>query len=220
MTRKKIAADGGVDFSSVLNQLGGQLGINTNLLNMVTTGTIATTAAVTAGVAAVAAATKAWADYNDEINRQNTMTTVVTGLKGDAADELTMGVRALARTYDVDFRQAIEAANTLMQQFGVTGEQALSLLQDGMQGMIAGDGGGLLSMIQQYAPSFRDAGIEGESAGGYHPEQRGWFVYEQNMNAIVMGIRNIRPSDESHTRCTRRTWHRWRRDDANSMTAQ
>ena len=189
---EKIAADGGVDFSSVLNQLGSQLGINTNLLNMVTTGTIATTAAVTAGVAAVAAATKAWADYNDEINRQNTMTTVVTGLKGDAADELTMGVRALARTYDVDYRQAIEAANTLMQQFGVTGEQALSLLQDGMQGMIAGDGGKLLSMIQQYAPSFRDAGIEASQLVAIIQNSEGGIFTDQNMSAITMGIKNIR----------------------------
>jgi hypothetical protein len=140
----------------------------------------------------VAAATKAWADYNDEINRQNTMTTVVTGLKGDAADELTMGVRALARTYDVDYRQAIEAANTLMQQFGVTGEQALSLLQDGMQGMIAGDGGKLLSMIQQYAPSFRDAGIEASQLVAIIQNSEGGLFTEQNMNAIVMGIRNIR----------------------------
>ena len=180
------------DWSGVLNQLGSQLGINTNLLNMVTTGTIATTAAVTAGAAAVAMATKAWVDYNDEINRQNTMTTVVTGLNGDAADELTMGVRALARTYDVDFRQAIEAANTLMQQFGVTGEQALSLLQDGMQGMIAGDGGKLLSMIQQYAPSFRDAGIEASQLVAIIQNSEGGLFTEQNMNAIVMGIRNIR----------------------------
>lgn len=189
---EKIAADGGVDFSSVLNQLGSQLGINTNMLNMVTTGTIATTAAVTAGVAAVAAATKAWADYNDEINRQNTMTTVVTGLKGDASEKLTMGARALARTYDVDFRQAIEAANTLMQQFGVSGEQALSLLQDGMQGMIAGDGGKLLSMIQQYAPSFRDAGIEASQLVAIIQNSEGGIFTDQNMSAITMGIKNIR----------------------------
>jgi hypothetical protein len=116
----------------------------------------------------------------------------VTGLKGDAADELTMGVRALARTYDVDYRQAIEAANTLMQQFGVTGEQALSLLQDGMQGMIAGDGGKLLSMIQQYAPSFRDAGIEASQLVAIIQNSEGGLFTEQNMNAIVMGIRNIR----------------------------
>ena len=179
-------------WTGVLNQLGGQLGINTQMLGSLTTGTITTTAAVTAGVAAVAAATKAWADYNDEINRQNTMTTVVTGLKGDASEELTMGARALARTYDVDFRQAIEAANTLMQQFGVSGEQALSLLQDGMQGMIAGDGGKLLSMIQQYAPSFRDAGIEASQLVAIIQNSEGGIFTDQNMSAITMGIKNLR----------------------------
>ena len=189
---EKIAADGGVDFSSVLNQLASQFGINTKLLSSLTSGTVATTAAVTAGVAAVAAATKAWADYNDEINRQNTMTTVVTGLKGDASEDLTIGARALARTYDVDFRQAIEAANTLMQQFGVTGEQALSLLQDGMQGMIAGDGEKLLSMIQQYAPSFRDAGIEASQLVAIIQNSEGGIFTDQNMSAITMGIKNIR----------------------------
>ena len=34
----------------------------------------------------------------------------------------------------------------------------MSLIRDGMQGMIQGDGPKLLSMIQQYAP-FRDAGV-------------------------------------------------------------
>lgn len=120
------------------------------------------------------------------------MTTVTTGLKGDDADNLTIGVRALARTYDVDFREAINAANTLIQQFGVSGEQALSLLQDGMQGMIAGDGGKLLSMIQQYAPSFRDAGIEASQLVAIIQNSEGGIFTDQNMNAIVMGIRNIR----------------------------
>ena len=180
------------EWSGVLNQLGSQLGINTSLLSSLTTGTIATTAAVAAGVTAVVAATKAWIDYNDELNRQNTMTTVVTGLKGNAGEELTAGVRALARTYDVDFRQAIEAANTLIQQFGVSGEEALSLLQDGMQGMIVGDGGKLLSMIQQYAPSFRDAGIAASELVAIIQNSEGGLFTDQNMSAITMGIKNIR----------------------------
>lgn len=184
--------DAGVDFNSVLSSLGQRFGINSELMGALTSGTLATTAAVTAGAAAVVAATKMWADYNDELNRQTNVTTVTTGLKGDGADNLTIGVRALARTYDVDFREAINAANTLIQQFGVSGEQALSLLQDGMQGMIAGDGGKLLSMIQQYAPSFRDAGIEASQLVAIIQNSEGGIFTDQNMNAIVMGIRNIR----------------------------
>ena len=182
----------GVDFNSVLASLGQRFGVNSELMGVLTSGTLATAAAVTAGAAAVAAATKMWADYNDELNRQTNVTTVTTGLKGDDAESLTIGVRALARTYDVDFREAINAANTLIQQFGVSGEQALSLLQDGMQGMIAGDGGKLLSMIQQYAPSFRDAGIEASQLVAIIQNSEGGLFTDQNMNAIVMGIRNIR----------------------------
>ena len=184
------AAGGGVDFGAVLSQLGSQLGINSQLMQALSTGTVATTAAIAAGAVAAGAAAKAWSDYNDEIGRQNTMTSVVTG--GNGGEDLTMGVRALARTYDVDFRQAIEAANTLMQQFGVSGEQALRLLQDGMQGMIAGDGGKLLSMIQQYAPSFRDAGIEASQLVAIIQNSEGGLFTDQNMSAIVMGIKNIR----------------------------
>ena len=182
----------GIDFNSVLASLGQRFGINSELMGVLTSGTLATTAAVTAGAAAVAAATKMWADYNDELNRQTNVTTVTTGLKGDDAENLTIGVRALAKTYDVDFRDAINAANTLIQQFGVSGEQALSLLQDGMQGMIAGDGGKLLSMIQQYAPSFRDAGIEASQLVAVIQNSEGGLFTDQNMQAIVMGIRNIR----------------------------
>lgn len=188
----KGASAAGVDFNSVLSSLGQRFGINSELMGALTSGTLATTAAVTAGAAAVVAATKMWADYNDELNRQTNVTTVTTGLKGDDADNLTIGVRALARTYDVDFREAINAANTLIQQFGVSGEQALSLLQDGMQGMIAGDGGKLLNMIQQYAPSFRDAGISASQLVAIIQNSEGGIFTDQNMNAIVMGIRNIR----------------------------
>lgn len=188
----KGASAAGVDFNSVLSSLGQRFGINSELMGVLTSGTLATTAAVTAGAAAVAAATKMWADYNDELNRQTNVTTVTTGLKGDDAENLTIGVRALANTYDVDFREAINAANTLIQQFGVSGEQALSLLQDGMQGMIAGDGGKLLSMIQQYAPSFRDAGISASQLVAVIQNTEGGIFTDQNMQAIVMGIRNIR----------------------------
>lgn len=188
----KGASAAGVDFNSVLASLGQRFGINSELMGVLTSGTLATTAAVTAGAAAVAAATKMWADYNDELNRQTNVTTVTTGLKGDDAENLTMGVRALARTYDVDFREAINAANTLIQQFGVNGEQALSLLQDGMQGMIAGDGGKLLSMIQQYAPSFRDAGISASQLVAVIQNSEGGLFTDENMQAISMGIRNIR----------------------------
>lgn len=182
----------GESFDSVLQAIGGQLGINSKLMGVLTTGTLGYAAAITAGIAATMEASKAWSDYNLELEKSSQIVSTVTGLDGGGAQKLQDGIKALSRVYDVDFRQAVEAANTLIQQFGVSGDEALQLLKDGMQGMIAGDGGKLLAMIQQYAPSFRDAGIEASQLVAIIQNSEGGLFTDQNMNAIVMGIRNIR----------------------------
>lgn len=183
---------GGVNLQSVLDQLGGKLGINTSLLNGLSSGTIGATAAIGALVTTTLAAAKAFADYNSELSMQGQVTTVTTGLKGPEADRMTDAARSLADIYGTDFREVINAANTLMTQFGQTGEQSIQLIRDGMQGMIMGDGSKLLSMIQQYAPSFRDAGISASQLVAIIHNSEGGIFTDQNMNAIVMGIKNIR----------------------------
>ena len=105
---------------------------------------------------------------------------------------MTDTVRALADTYNIDFREAINAANTLMTQFGINGEEAINLIKDGMQGMIIGDGGKLLTMIQQYAPAFRDAGISASQLVAVIHNTEGGIFTDENMNAIVQAIKNIR----------------------------
>lgn len=181
-----------LDAKSVIQELGSRFGVSSELLSSLTTGTIAYTAAIGAAATAVAAATKQWADYNAELARQDQVTTVTTGLKGNDADRMTSSMRALSRTYDVDFRDAVNAANTLMTQFGKTGDEAIQLLRDGMQGMIQGDGPKMLSMIQQYAPAFRDAGVSASQLVAVIQNSEGGIFTDQNMNAIVMGIKNIR----------------------------
>lgn len=180
------------DLSSVFGELGSRLGINSDLMGAVTTGTIGMTAAITAGTTAVAAAAKAWADYNSELAKQDQITTVTTGLKGADADKMTDAARSISEVYGTDFREVINAANTLMTQFGESGDNAIQLIRDGMQGMIQGDGGKLLSMIQQYAPSFRDAGVSASQLVAVIQNSEGGIFTDQNMNAIVFGIKNIR----------------------------
>jgi hypothetical protein len=179
-------------FGQVIDGVGGKLGISGNLTELLTSKTALLTAGIGASVAVIAKATEAWAAYNTQLAKQDQITTVTTGLKGEEADRMTDHVRALADTYNVDFRQAINAANTLMMQFGVTGETAIQLIKDGMQGMIQGDGPKLLSMIQQFAPSFRDAGVEASQLVAVIQNSEGGLFTDQNMQAIVMGIRNIR----------------------------
>jgi hypothetical protein len=179
-------------FGSVIDTIGQKMGITGNLTEMLTSKTALMTAAIGAGAAAAGKAAEMWASYNSELAKQDQVVTVTTGLKDDDAERMTDAVRAIANTYNVDFREAVNAANTLMTQFGKTGDEAIQLLRDGMQGMIQGDGGKLLSMIQQYAPSFRDAGIEASQLVAIIQNSEGGLFTDQNMNAIVMGIKNIR----------------------------
>ena len=179
-------------FGSILDGIGQKMGLNANITELLTSKTALMSAGIGAAGAIIAKATQEWAKYNAELAKQDQITTVTTGLKGPDSDRMTNQARALTDTYGVDFREAINAANTLMTQFGQTGEQAMSLISDGMQGMIQGDGPKLLSMIQQYAPAFRDAGVTASQLVAVIQNSEGGIFTDQNMNAIVMGIKNIR----------------------------
>lgn len=179
-------------FGNVFDQLGSRMGVTGNITELLTSKTALLTGAIGASTTVIVAATKAWADYNSEIAKQQQITTVTTGLKGDDAYNMTASARALSKTYGVDFREAINAANTIMTQFGKSGDEAIQLLRDGMQGMIMGDGPKLLSMIQQYAPAFRDAGVSASQLVAVIQNSEGGIFTAENMNAIVMGIKNIR----------------------------
>ena len=189
---KELAGGKFGQFGNVIDTIGSKLGVTGNLTEMLTSKTALLTGAVGAGIAVVTKATEAWASYNAELAKQDQITTVTTGLKGEDADRMTDKMRALSDTYNVDFREAVNAANTLMTQFGKTGDEATQLIKDGMRGMIQGDGPKLLSMIQQYAPAFRDAGVSASQLVAVIQNSEGGIFTDQNMNAIVMGIKNIR----------------------------
>lgn len=179
-------------FGSIIDGIGQKMGLNANITELVTSKTALMTAGIGASVAIIGKATEAWASYNAELSKQDQVTQVTTGLRGPSADRMTDVARAMVDTYNVDFREVINAANTLMTQFGKSGDEAMQLIKDGMQGMIQGDGPKLLSMIQQFAPSFRDAGISASQLVAIIHNSEGGIFTDQNMNAIVMGIKNIR----------------------------
>ena len=172
------------EFGNIIDTLGSKMGVTGNLTEMLTSKTALMTGAIGASVAIVAKATEAWAGYNAELAKQDQMTTVITGLKDDDADRMTDSIRAMVDPYNVDFRQAVEAANTLMAQFGESGDSAISLLRDGLQGMIQGDGPKLLQMIQQYAPAFRDAGVSASQLIAVIQNSEGGIFTSENMQAI------------------------------------
>lgn len=198
-TRSQMSSAQGelTDWHGVLEGIGSKLGLNSDMIGLVTTGTIGMTAAVTAGVAAFGAAAKALDEYNAELARQDQVVSVTTGLQGPSADKMTNAGRAIAKVYGVDFREVINAANTLMTQFGQTGDQALQLIRDGMQGMIIGDGPKLLSMIQQFGPAFTSAGVSASQLVAVIQNSEGGIFTDQNMQAILMALPKIKMMSDS-----------------------
>lgn len=180
------------DANGMLTELGSSLGMNTQLLGALSTGSIAAAGAIAGVAAGAAAAAKAFYDYNTELGHQNQIVEVTTGLIGENADAMRDQMRAVSKVYGVDFRESINAVNTLMTQFGISGDEATKLIRKGMQGMIQGDGPKLLQMIQQYAPAYRDAGIEASELVAIINNTEGGIFTDQNMSAITMGIKNIR----------------------------
>ena len=182
----------GLNMSSIMGDVGGSLGLDTTLLAGLTAGTLGLAGAIAAAAAAASEGAQAFKSYNDELARQEQITSVTTGLHGKQAETMTAEARAISDVYGTDFREVINAANTLMTQFGKSGDEAMQLIRDGMQGMIMGDGPKLLSMIKQYAPAFRDAGVSAEQLVAVIHNSEGGIFTDENMNAIVMGIKNIR----------------------------
>ena len=179
-------------FGGVIDTIGHKMGLTANATELLTSKTALMYAGIGAGIAIVGKASDAWSKYNQELAKQDQQTNIITGLDGFAANKMTDTMRALSDTYKVDFRQAVEAANTLMSQFGKSGDEAIQLIKDGMQGMIMGDGGKMLQMIQQYAPAFRDAGVSASQLIAVIHNTQGGLFSPENMNAIVMGMKNIR----------------------------
>ena len=191
---KELSGGGGNSggFNGALSSLASKLGVNSELMGVLTTGTMGYTAAITAGAGAVAYATREWAAFNDELAKQKQITGVTTGLTGGDADALTAAARSMSKVYGTDFREVINAANVLINQFGASGEEAIQLLRDGMQGMIQGDGPKLLNMIQQYAPAFQSAGVSASQLVAVIQNSEGGLFTDQNMQAIIMGLDKIR----------------------------
>lgn len=83
----------------------------------------------------------------------------LTGLQGAFLDQAVSGTKALADTFETDYKQNLEAANALSKQFGVSYEEALSSME---KGYLAGANvsGDMLEQLKEYAPLMKESNIE------------------------------------------------------------
>ncbi|QQM25254.1 phage tail tape measure protein [Elizabethkingia sp. M8] len=112
----------------------------------------------TAIVGAVTLGAKEVLKYNTELYEANKLTESITKLQGEALDTATIKSRSIEKAFGLDRKDALEAARALVQEFGITYEEALNRITDGaIRGGLANNE--YLDSIREYPTFFAKAGF-------------------------------------------------------------
>lgn len=194
--------DIGRDITSLGNALKGMNGKNFGQLAQAfgVSGAQLSSLAAVAGPAAAAvagvAATKAFIEFNIELDKTTNKVQEITGIAREGSQYLSSQITAVAGTFGKDFDETLGAIDTLMSHFGVSGEEALRLIQDGL---VAGAdaGGNFYNMLSSYSGAFKDAGIEADQLVAIMSQTKNGLFGEEGMDAIVKATQNIRMMKDS-----------------------
>lgn len=103
----------------------------------------------------------ALAETVKETNDQLRETAQLTGLSGQALDDYTAKVRATSKTFDQEYKEVLKASNTLSKEFGISGSEALDLINNGfIQGANINDD--YLEQLKEYSTQFKQAGLSAQ----------------------------------------------------------
>ena len=175
-------------FNKGLSTIGGN--INNILPNL---GQLATSLInpYTAAAAAIGLGGKALFDYGKTLDETLQKTQQFTGLTGEALMSLRNGIKSVADTFGKDYNDVLSSVDGLMNQFGITGEEALTILKNGFVGG-ADEAGNMLDMISKYSASFNDAGISASELVAIIGNTRSGIFSEEGMQLFQKGAKNVR----------------------------
>lgn len=144
-----------------------------------------------AGVTGAGMAFKWWFDYNKGLLEATRLTREFTGYTGDALETMRNSISATADVMGKDFKEVLSTADALMSQYHLSGEQAIKVINDGFASG-ADLSGDMLSKIQQYAPTFHDAGIGASELVAILQQTRSGIFSDKGMDLITMASKKIR----------------------------
>ena len=121
------------------------------------------------------------------------------GMGAEELEEMTTNALMLRDTFEFDVAESVKAANSMMDMFGVTGEEAYNLIAQGAQNGL-NQNGDLMDVINEYSVHFSQLGIDAQgmfkmlSAGA----ASGTFSVDKLGDAVKeFGIRAKDGSDSS-----------------------
>lgn len=113
------------------------------------------------GIAGTVVVAKWIFDYNKNLREASKLTSDFTGLTGDAMRATRNEVQAVADVFDKDFTDVLESANALSKQFGISMDESLSLVKDGLSSG-ADVSGEFLDTLKEYPAYFKEAGLSAD----------------------------------------------------------
>ena len=143
------------------------------------------------GVAGAGMAFKWWFDYNKGIMEATRLTREFTGYTGEALETMRNSIAATADTMGKDFNDVLATADNLMSNYHLSGEEAMKVINDGFASG-ADLSGDMLNKIQQYAPTFHDAGISADQMVAIIQQTRSGIFSDKGLDIIDMASKKIR----------------------------
>lgn len=143
------------------------------------------------GVVGVGMTFKWFYDYNKGLMEATRLTKEFTGYTGEALETMRNSIAATADTMGKDFNDVLATADNLMANYHLSGEEAMKVINDGFASG-ADLSGDMLNKIQQYAPTFHDAGISADQLVAILQQTRSGIFSDKGLDIITMASKKIR----------------------------
>lgn len=147
--------------------------------------------AALAGVVGVGMTFKWFYDYNKGLMEATRLTKEFTGYTGEALETMRNSIAATADSMGKDFNDVLATADNLMANYHLSGEEAMKVINDGFESG-ADLSGDMLQKIQQYAPTFHDAGISADQMVAIIQQTRSGIFSDKGLDIIDMASKKIR----------------------------
>lgn len=147
--------------------------------------------AALAGVVGVGMTFKWFYDYNKGLMEATRLTKEFTGYTGEALETMRNSIAATADSMGKDFNDVLATADNLMANYHLSGEEAMKVINDGLASG-ADLSGDMLNKIQQYAPTFHDAGIGADQLVAILQQTRSGIFSDKGLDIITMASKKIR----------------------------
>lgn len=144
-----------------------------------------------AGVVGVGMTFKWFYDYNKGLMEATRLTKEFTGYTGEALETMRNSIAATADSMGKDFNDVLATADNLMANYHLSGEEAMKVINDGFASG-ADLSGDMLNKIQQYAPTFHDAGISADQMVAIIQQTRSGIFSDKGLDIIDMASKKIR----------------------------